>query len=93
MPARLALHVRSQRDGDVVVTPVDFPELALDGDWVESTRRAVVERFARKLGRLSVTQRSPPTDRREAKLDRVEIDIQLGERKGGHRLRLTPAWS
>ncbi|PZR86902.1 MAG: hypothetical protein DLM67_23195 [Candidatus Nephthysia bennettiae] len=89
MPARLPLHVRSQRDGNVVVTPVDFPELALDGDSVESTRRAVVERVTRKLGRLSVTQRSPLTDRRKAELDRAEIDIQMGERKGGHRLQVT----
>src|ERR1700730_5717097 len=89
MQGSLPLHVRSQRDANVVVTAVDFPELALDGDSVESTRRGVVERVTRKLGRLSVTQRSALTDWREAKLDRAEIDIQMGERKGGHRLRVT----
>src|ERR1700736_1496332 len=89
MPAYLPLHIRSQRDGNVVVTPVDFPELALAGESVESIRNAVVDRVARKLRRLSVARRSPLTDRREMDLERAQVEVAMGERKGGHRLHLT----
>src|SRR2546421_10912040 len=83
MPAYLPLHIRSQRDGNVVITPVDFPELALDGESLDATRGAVVERVARKLRRLSVARRGPLTDRRGGGLERGEGGGGVGGREGG----------
>jgi hypothetical protein len=51
--AKFVLYIREHPGGRVVVTPVDFPNLSVDGDSFESARAGVAGRLARQLRTMS----------------------------------------
>src|SRR5690348_10241061 len=58
MDANVLLHVREHPEGRVIVTPVDFPDLSVDGDDYGAALRAVRSRVAQRLRAISGSVRN-----------------------------------
>jgi len=73
--ANVLLHVREHPEGRVIVTPVDFPELSVDGDDYGAALRAVRSRVTQRLRTISGSVRNMFAAPVVAELERVEIAL------------------
>ena len=75
MNANLLLHVRKLPNGRVIVTPVEYPNLAVDAEDVPVARRRVLTRVAAHLRTTSGSMRAALANPVVAELDSVEVKI------------------
>jgi len=88
MDANVLLHVREHPQGRVIITPVDFPGLSVDGDDYGAALRAVRSRVAQRLRSISGSVRNMFAAPVVAELDRVELGLAR-RRPRGAPLRIT----
>jgi ATP-dependent Clp protease ATP-binding subunit ClpC len=87
--AKLWIHVRSSPDGRLVLTPVDYPELATDADDRESGLRTLTARIAKRLRTVPPAGRTALVDPPAPTLTSVEVEFPVGGKKGNDTIRIT----
>ena len=76
MPANLLLHVREHPSGRVIVTPVDFPGLSVDGETYEAALAVATGRLTRHLRSVTGSMRTALSSTDVSELDRVEVALK-----------------
>jgi ATP-dependent Clp protease ATP-binding subunit ClpC len=87
--AKLWIHVRACPDGRFVLTPVDFPELAIYAGDRESGLRTVTNRLGKRLRTVSPAGRTALLDPPAPALETVQVDVPVGAKKNTDTVRIT----